>query len=108
MRAIALLALLLGACATDEMDAPSVSFSGERVDVKVYGDGFVQCAAGRVPLEAFVLTMRQRMRALGPGHAAELWVHIDVDRDGGAAARAAVDQLFVELKHMGVKQVAYL
>jgi hypothetical protein len=108
MRSIAVLALLLSACATEELDAPSASFSGERVDVKLFGDGFVQCAAGRVPFEAFVLTLRQRMRALGPENAKGLWVHIDVDRDGGEAALAAVDRLFLELKHMGVKQVEYL
>lgn len=108
MRAIVAIALLLSACASDEPDAPSASFSGERIDVKVYGDGFVQCAAGRVPLEAFVLTMRQRMRALGPGHASSLWVHVDVDRDGGAPARAGVDQLLQELYNMGVRQVEYL
>jgi hypothetical protein len=108
MRAIAAIALLLSSCATDELDAPSASFNGERIDVKVCGDGFVLCAAGRVPFEAFVLTMRQRMRSLGPGHAKDVWVHIDVDRDGGAAASAAVDHLLQELRNMGVRQVEYL
>lgn len=102
------LAPLLGlaACASDW--GPSVDRSGEGVEVVVLGAGFVQAGGRRQPLEAFVLELRQRLRALDEPRRNALWVKVGVDRDAGDAASAEVSRLLDELELMGVRQVVYL
>ena len=87
---------------------PSASFSGERVDVRVLGGGFVEAAGERVPLETFILTMRRRLREGDEAAGQGAWVKVDVDPDGGAQARADFDRLFDALTAMGVRQIEYL
>ncbi|HLQ39018.1 MAG TPA: hypothetical protein VK348_14505 [Planctomycetota bacterium] len=99
--------LLMAACASDE-PSPSLQFSGERIDVRVLGDGFVVAARGRVPFEAFVLELRQRLRQMPAPAVQDLWVHVDVDADGGPAAARQVTRLQLQLQLMGIKWVDYL
>ena len=115
-RAVLLLATL-AACATEGQElvqkAPFDTSAGE-VEITVDGDGFVHAAGRRMPLEAIVLELRQRTRAMTKEDREKRFVvHVLMAAQPArseAAVRAAqsrnrlVDELYV----MGVKQIMYL
>jgi hypothetical protein len=102
----------LAACASDGPVPAGFDDSGGSVPVRVLADGFVVTGPRRIPLEAFVLELRQRTRAMAPAELRRFVVAIDVERGLGADAevrvRKGVDRLYAELEIMGVKQIRHL
>jgi len=117
MKTIHLLPLFLcGACASDapELERRTVfDASAGAVTVTVLGDGFVRAGERRVPLEAFVLELRQQTRAMAAEELLRLVVHVLATPQvaGSPAAQAAqrdIARFMHELEIMGVKQVRLL
>ena len=99
-----LLAALAGACVTEGgISEPSPMPVTEVVDVRTLGDGFVRTGERRIPVETFVLEMRQHTRALGAAASLGVRVDIVVDEGGGEAAGRAADYLLEQLQIMGVR-----
>ncbi len=114
MRTALLATLLLAACAS-EQPAGTAGFddSAGVVDVTVCGDDFVRCAGERLPLDAFVLRLRQRTRAMTRDQLDRFVVHLRMASDipAGEPAKVAYankNRLLDELHVMGVTQVRYL
>ncbi|HZN39217.1 MAG TPA: hypothetical protein VFD82_10465 [Planctomycetota bacterium] len=106
-------AALLGACASEAPANTSFDSSAGLVVVDVLGDGFVRSAERRMPLEAFVLELRQRTRRMSREDLKRRFVvQLRADPLPGpeAAARAqqGFERLLHELEVMGVRQVRYL
>jgi hypothetical protein len=114
VRFAALLLLALpAACASDAPDVGEFDSSAGLVTVEVGSDGFVHCGKRRLPLEAFVLEMRQRTRDMPPEERGRFVVHVSADAgpaDDEAALRLqqATNRLLDELYIMGVRQVKFL
>jgi len=89
--------LLLAACVSDSPNVPTPADASGTVDVEILGDGFVRTDGRRIPMDAFILEMRMRMRTMTPeqrdlflvtvtfapsldGAAAESIAHRDRDR----------------------------
>jgi hypothetical protein len=100
--------LLLAACASAEPLDVSLGAATEQIAVTVLGGGFVQSGGQRLPREAFVLALRQRVRAMPAEAVAGLRVEIGVASDsgdsGGQDAAWLIDQLYI----MGIQQARYL
>ncbi|MCA8948302.1 MAG: hypothetical protein KDE27_02295 [Planctomycetes bacterium] len=113
MRAATLLsgALLVAACAGDPYRTAFDASAGEAT-VVVLGDGFVRVGADRMPLEEFVLALRQRTRGMTRDERARFVVRVLSAREHDPAKRAReardLDRLLGELQIMGVTQVQYL
>jgi hypothetical protein len=106
MRLIALsIALLLAACAASEPAAPQIGVSTDVTLVTVIGDGFVRTGDRRIPLELFVLEMRQRVRSLDAAAMLQVEVQIAVEPDSGEVGARGASALLDQLQIMGVKQV---
>jgi hypothetical protein len=99
-----LLAAIAGCASADEPGAPELAPVTATVAVQVFGDGFVRCDQRRLPLELFVLELRQRVRSMPKADVAGLHVVIAIDQDGGDAAVRAAERLVDELQVMGVQQ----
>lgn len=106
--------LLVASCATGEPEPPSVfDSSAGLVTVEFSGDQFVFAGDERLPLDAWILRMRQRLRAMDRAQRAAFVVQVRV-RDGildratvlraEAEMNRGVDELFV----MGVRQIRFL
>ena len=83
------------------------------VVVDILGDGFVRCGERRLPVEALVLELRQRTRAMSTDDLQKFVVHLRAfDQEPGSEparqAKRATDRLVDELHIMGVRQVVYL
>ncbi|MBL8749234.1 MAG: hypothetical protein JNK78_08740 [Planctomycetes bacterium] len=108
---LVLVATLLAACASGEPAAPSAFDSSfGKLRVVVAADGFVRCDDQRVPLEAAVLTLRQRTRAMDEDQIARFVVEVatepaPVGSPEAANMRVAVNRFLDELQVMGVRQV---
>lgn len=104
-------AALLAACASSEPPAPSAFDSSfGRTRVVVAADGFVARDGERVPLEAAVLSLRQRTRAMTEDQIARFVVEVSTEPAAvgsveAANVRAAVNRFLDELQVMGVRQV---
>ncbi len=111
-----LLAGVLAACASEMPELTQKTIfdaSAGEVEVTVCGDGFVRSAGRRVPLEAIVLELRQRTRAMKKDELRRFVVHLLVEPQAAGSAAAAragqgVDRLLLELDVMDVGQVRYL
>ena len=95
---------VLGACASNE---PIVTLPGGEpsIVIDVAGDGFVRVGERRVPLEAIVLELRQRARAMTAEERARFVVQLRVDPQprGSEAERVASrgrDRLVTEIDIM--------
>ena len=112
-----LLAAVFAACASETaavVQKTAFDNSAGEVEIIVNGDGFVQSAGRRVPLEAIVLELRQRTRAM-PKEARQkrFVVHLlTAPQPAGSAAAVSaqrgIDRLVQELQVMGVGQVRFL
>lgn len=112
-----LLAVTFAACASESgeiVQKTAFDTSAGEVEITVDGDGFVHSGGRRLPLEAIVLELRQRTRAM-PKDARQrrFVVHLHAapqpaGSDAAARAQQGVDRLFNELQIMGVGQVRYL
>jgi len=116
IRNAVLLAATLAACASElpELTQRTVfDASAGEVEVTVCGDGFVRSAGRRVPLEAIVLELRQRTRAMKKDELARFVVHLHAEPQAprsAAAARATedIERLLRELDIMDVGQARVL
>jgi hypothetical protein len=106
-------AMCLGACASEApADVSSFDSSAGLVIVDVLGDGFVRSAERRMPLEAFVLDLRQRTRKMSPDELKRFVVQLRANPlpgpEAAALAQQGMNRLLDELQIMGVLQVRYL
>ena len=100
-----MLALLLhSSCATGEVAEPALTKSSEVTQVQVFGDGFLTLGSRRMPLETFILEMRQRIHALAAEERAAVQVDIAVDPNSGKAGADGADFLLQQLQIIGIKQ----
>ena len=112
-RATVFSTLLLAACASEPLAPDALDASGGLVEVAFAGDGFVHVAGERLPLDAWVLRMRQRLRAMDAAARAAFVVQLRV-RDGLAEranvlrAEAEMNRTVDELHVMGVRQIRFL
>ena len=105
--------LLLAACASEAPVATGFDSSAGLVVVDVAGDGFVRTGDRRLPLEALVLELRQRTRAMSAEDLQKFVVRLRADPQAPRSqeaqrAQAAMNRLVDELMIMGVRQVVYL
>jgi hypothetical protein len=105
---LCLLALLVG-CASDLPFRTSFDSSAGTASCVILGDGFVRTGDRRIPLEAFVLELRQTVRALSKEDRLRFTVdwRVSPDLPDEAAARMASDgnnYLMLQLQIMGVRQ----
>lgn len=108
-RGALVLIAMFAACAAD---APSTSFdsSAGLVAVDIAADGFVRADGRRIPLEACVLELRQRTRAMTAGELSRFVVQLRTDAqepgsETEANVRHALNRLLDELQVMGVRQI---
>jgi len=99
--------LSVAGCATGGMGAPDLPPVTDRVQVMVFGDGFVRTDDRRLPLDSFVLELRQRVRAMDPAQRGGLRIEIDVEPTGGNAARDGAERLVDQLQIMGIRNVSF-
>ncbi len=106
---------VLAACATDLPPGAKTEFdeSAGVVEVTALGDGFVRFRGERVPLEAAVLTLRQRARAMTRDERARFVVQLLAApnaADEATKQRTArdLDRLLNEVQIMGFPQARYL
>lgn len=83
------------------------------VEIRVHGDGFVEFEGERIPLEAAVLTMRQRFRPMAVSERAGIVVQLDrapvADTPAVHAAIAAdFNRLLEQCQIMGVQHARVL
>jgi hypothetical protein len=111
---IVCVATLFAACASQE-PTPDTSLddSAGLVEITVCADGFVRTGDRRIPLEAIVLELRQRMRAMAKEDVHRFVVRLLAEPQppnspAAAATQRAIDRLYHELQIMGVKQVRHL
>lgn len=103
----------LAGCASDAPSSVDFDSSAGLVVVDVAGDGFVRCDERRMPVEALVLELRQRTRAMTRDQMQRFVVRLRADpqpagSDGAANAQLAMNRIVDELMIMGVRQVVYL
>jgi len=110
------LAALLAACVSETPELTrrtNFDASAGEVEITVCGDGFVRSAGRRVPLEAIVLELRQRTRAMKKDELARFVVHLLAEpqpagSDAAARLGKGLERLLLELDIMDVGQVRYL
>lgn len=103
----------LGGCATEPEQPPGFDDSAGLVVVTVLGDGFVKTGERRIPVEAVVLELRQRTRAMPLEQRQRFVVRVlmtELQAGSPEAGRAGRDleRLLQELQIMGVKQARVL
>lgn len=104
------LPLVLAACVKDVPFKTSFDSSAGMASCEILGDGFVRTGDRRIPLEAFVLELRQVIRALSKEERLRYSVawRITPDLPNEAAAKIASDgnnYLMLQLQIMGIRQV---
>lgn len=112
--AVPWLVALLAACASQEpTPAANLDDSAGLVEVTVLADGFVRTGGRRIPLEAVVLELRQRVRGMTKDEVLRFVVQLHAEPQppnspAAAATQRAIDRMYHELQIMGVKQVRHL
>jgi hypothetical protein len=104
-----LVSALMTACATEAPVTTTFDSSSGSVACEILGDGFVRSNGRRIPLEAFVLELRQATRQMAREELLRFLVTIRLapDLPDGAAAKTASDgreYLLRQLQIMGVRQ----
>ena len=102
--------LVLTGCASEMPFSTSFDSSAGLAKCEILGDGFVRSNGRRMPLEAFVLELRQATRAMKADELSRFVVTLRVAPDlaDGSAAKIASDgreYLMLHLEIMGVQQV---
>lgn len=100
----------LSSCAADMPITTAFNSSAGLVSCEILGDGFVRTGGRRIPLEAFVLELRQATRAMTSSELGRYVVMIGFDanvREGVAAENISGgrEYLLRQLQIMGVRQV---
>ena len=104
-----LVCLVLSSCATDMPISTTFDSSAGLASCELLGDGFVRTGGRRIPLEAFVLELRQTTRAMTRGELSRYVVTLGFDasvQDGVGAKNisAGREYLLRQLQIMGVRQ----
>ncbi|MFT4515076.1 MAG: hypothetical protein ACI89X_001216 [Planctomycetota bacterium] len=99
----------LSSCATDMPISTTFDSSAGLASCQLLGDGFVRTGDRRIPLEAFVLELRQATRAMTSDELSRYVVAIGIDAsvEGDVAAQNISDGrefLLRQLEIMGVRQ----
>ena len=100
--------LALSACATEEPVSTPLGPADEVMRVELLGDGFVRSRERRMPREAFVLELRQRVRPMPSQKVSLLRVEIAMAEALDDSASRDSDWLLDQLYIMGIGQVLYL
>ncbi len=88
--------------------APEDPPPGIHTEVTILSGGFVRFADERVPLEAFLLEMRYRVREAAEDPTQLPWVQIDVDPEiNELTGQAMVQRLMDGLAASGVRSVSF-
>jgi len=101
------IAVLLGACASNEPEGAKLAPITATVEVEVRGDGFVVTDGRRIARERFVVELRLRVRAMGPVAADGVRVEISIAKDATDSATRDAEWILDQLQIMGVGQAAY-
>ena len=101
--------LLLSGCATEMPVSTTFDSSAGLTSCEILGDGFVRIGDRRIPLEAFVLELRQTTRAMTREELSRYVVTVGFNPDvsKGVAAKNISDgreYLLRQLQIMGVRQ----
>ncbi|MFT7535607.1 MAG: hypothetical protein ACI85K_001560 [Hyphomicrobiaceae bacterium] len=107
--AMTLTCFALSSCATDMPISTSFDSSAGLASCEILGDGFVLTGGRRIPLEAFVLELRQATRAMTSDELSRYVVAIGFNPnvEAGIAAKNISDgreYLLRQLEIMGVRQ----
>ena len=102
------LAALLAGCVGPEDTGWPIDESGEHVTVTVLDNDWVRVAERRLPVDLFLLEMRQRTRPLPPEEARRMIVHILVEAPATLDVQPIVDRLVEQLFIAGIRQIRYL
>lgn len=100
---------LCTSCASELPISTTFDSSAGLASCKILGDGFVMTGERRIPLESFVLELRQKTRAMTSDELRRFVVTVGFDPDvqDGAAAKNIADgreYLLRQLQIMGVRQ----
>ena len=105
-------AFALAACESGPPVDTEFDYSAGLVSVELHGDGFVRVDDRRIPLEQFVLELRQATRKMETTELLRYVVRLRLAQvQNGEAARvqqSARARLLNELEIMGVRQIVYL
>jgi hypothetical protein len=107
--AAAAAAAVLAACASEPgtdaaRQAAEAQAVTEKIDVRMLGGGFVSTGGRRIPVDALVLELRQRTRAMDAAARLGLLVDVAVADDAGANAERDLGRLMDQLQILGVRQ----
>ncbi|MBK8097430.1 MAG: hypothetical protein IPK26_10000 [Planctomycetes bacterium] len=102
------LAALLAACVGPEDTGWPIDESGDHVTVTVLDNDWVRVGDRRLPVDLFLLEMRQRTRPLPPEEARRMIVHILVEAPATLDVRHVIDRLADQLFIAGIRQIRYL
>jgi hypothetical protein len=102
-------AALLAACASEPgtdaaRQAAEAQPVTETIDVRMLGGGFVGTGGRRIPVDALVLELRQRTRAMDAAARLGLLVDVVLAEDAAANAARDLDRLLEQLQILGVRQ----
>lgn len=100
---------VFAACATEVPFNTTFDSSAGTASCEILGDGFVRTGDRRIPLEAFVLELRQATRAMSKEELLRFMVDWRIAKDlpDEAAAKIASDgnnYLMLQLQIMGIRQ----
>ena len=106
------LALLFAACATEPGVPEPIDASGELVEASFVGDGFVYVDGERLPLDAWLLRMRQRLRTMDAAAREKFGVQLRMrqginERAAQKRADAELNRTLEQLEIMGVGYVRF-
>ena len=90
-------------CATGEMQPPAMPAVTQEFEVRVLDGGFVEFEDERQPVEAAVLTLRQRVRSMAEDAVAGIRVTIAIGEAADDSAIAISDMLMTHLQLMGIR-----
>lgn len=101
--------LLLAGCASDVPFRTTFDSSAGIASCEILGDGFVRTGDRRIPLEAFVLELRQAVRAMSKEDRLRFTVRWRVapdlpDEAAAQMADAGNNYMMLQLQIMGVRQ----
>lgn len=103
-----MVSLLLAACVGPEDTGWPIDESGEQVTVTVLDNDWVRVGERRLPVDLFLLEMRQRTRPMKAEDARRMIVHILVEAPVALDVQPVVDRLVEQLFIAGIRQIRYL
>ena len=95
-------AATLTACASGEMQPPSMPTVTQELEMRVLGGGCVEYEGERQPVEAAVLKLRQRVRPMPQEAVSGIRVTIAIADSADESAMATSDMIMTHLQLMGI------